>query len=47
MLNGVVEIIGGRERRRRWGLEEKLRRIPELIGRAIMASDARGSRPAP
>jgi transposase len=29
MLNGVVEIIGGRERRRRWGLEEKLRIVAE------------------
>jgi hypothetical protein len=25
----VVEIIGGRERRRRWGLEEKLRIVAE------------------
>jgi transposase len=24
MSNGTVEILGGRERRRRWGLEEKL-----------------------
>jgi transposase len=29
MMNGVVEIIGGRERRRRWGLEEKLRIVAE------------------
>ena len=29
MLNGTVEIIGGRERRRRWGLEEKLRIVSE------------------
>ena len=29
MLNGTVEIIGGRERRRRWGLEEKLRIVVE------------------
>ena len=29
MLNGTVEIIGGRERRRRWGLEEKLRIVAE------------------
>lgn len=25
MLNGTVEIVGGKERRRRWELEEKLR----------------------
>ena len=29
MLNGTVEIIGGRERRRRWGVEEKLRIVAE------------------
>src|SRR5271157_4354164 len=29
MLNGTVEIIDGRERRRRWGLEEKLRIVAE------------------
>jgi len=29
MLNGTVEIIGGRERHRRWGLEEKLRIVAE------------------
>jgi transposase len=29
MLNGEVEIIGGKERRRRWGLEEKLRIVVE------------------
>jgi transposase len=29
MLNGTVEIIRGRERRRRWGLEEKLRIVAE------------------
>jgi len=29
MLNGTVEIIGGRERRRRWGLAEKLRIVEE------------------
>src|SRR5271157_1281819 len=28
-LNGTVEIIGGRERRRRWGLAEKLRIVAE------------------
>jgi len=27
--NGAIEIIGGRERRRRWGLEEKLRIVAE------------------
>ena len=29
MLNGAIEIIGRRERRRRWGLEEKLRIVAE------------------
>jgi transposase len=29
MSSGTVEIIGGRERRRRWGLEEKLRIVAE------------------
>lgn len=29
MSNGAVEIIDGRERRRRWGLEEKLRIVAE------------------
>lgn len=29
MLNGTVEIIGGRERRRRWGVEVKLRIVAE------------------
>ena len=29
MSHGVVEIIGGRERRRRWGREEKLRIVAE------------------
>jgi len=29
MSNDRVEIIGGRERRRRWGLEEKLRIVAE------------------
>jgi transposase len=29
MLNGTVEIIDGRERRRRWGLEEKLRIVAQ------------------
>ena len=29
MLNGMVEIISGRERRRRWGVEAKLRIVAE------------------
>jgi transposase len=29
MLNGIVEIIDSRERRRRWGREEKLRIVAE------------------
>jgi transposase len=29
MLNGMVEIIDGRARRRRWGVEEKLRIVAE------------------
>jgi transposase len=29
MLNSTIEIINGRERRRRWGLEEKLRIVAE------------------
>jgi transposase-like protein len=29
MSNGEVEIISGKERRRRWGLEEKLRIVAE------------------
>ena len=29
MSNGTVEIISGKERRRRWGLEEKLRIVAE------------------
>ena len=29
MSNGEVEIIGGKERRRRWGVEEKLRIVAE------------------
>jgi transposase len=29
MSNGTVEILGGRERRRRWGLEEKLRIVAQ------------------
>jgi transposase len=28
-MDGVVEIITGRERRRRWGIEEKLRILAE------------------
>ena len=42
MSNGTVEIISGRERRRRWGLEEKLRIVaesqePGAIVRAVAA----------
>ena len=29
MSKGTVEILGGRERRRRWGLDEKLRIVAE------------------
>jgi transposase len=29
LSDGAVEILGGRERRRRWGLEEKLRIVAE------------------
>ncbi|MGH6853688.1 MAG: transposase, partial [Methylocella sp.] len=29
MANGMIEIIGARERRRRWGAEEKLRIVAE------------------
>jgi transposase len=29
MSNGTVEILGGKERRRRWNLEEKLRIVAE------------------
>jgi transposase len=29
MLNGTIEIIDGKERRRRWGLTEKLRIVAE------------------
>jgi len=29
MLDGTVEILSGKERRRRWGLEEKLRIVTE------------------
>ena len=29
MSNGTIEIIGARERRRRWGVEEKLRIVAE------------------
>lgn len=32
MASGTVEIIAGRERRRRWGLEEKLRIVAETHG---------------
>ncbi len=43
MLNGVVEILGGRERRRRWGVEEKLRIVAETheAGACVRAVAAR------
>ena len=43
MSNGTVEIIGGRERRRRWGLEEKLRIVAETRepGASVRAVAAR------
>jgi transposase-like protein len=42
-LNSVVEILGGRERRRRWGLEEKLRIVAETqeAGACVRAVAAR------
>ncbi len=42
-LNGVVEILSGRERRRRWGLEEKLRIVAEAeeAGACVRAVAAR------
>ena len=30
-MDGVVEIITGRERRRRWSTEEKLRLVAEMV----------------
>ena len=43
MSQGVVEIIGGRERRRRWGREEKLRIVAETheAGACVRAVAAR------
>ena len=43
MSRGVVEIIGGRERRRRWGREEKLRIVAETqeAGACVRAVAAR------
>jgi len=42
MSEGVVEIIGGRERRRRWGREEKLRIVAETQeGACVRAVAAR------
>ena len=43
MSNGRVEIIGGRERRRRWGVEEKLRIVAETqeAGACVRAVAAR------
>lgn len=42
-LNGVVELLGGRERRRRWGVEEKLRIVAETqeAGACVRAVAAR------
>jgi transposase-like protein len=39
MLNGGVEIITGRERRRRWGSEEKLRIVAETHERGARVSE--------
>jgi transposase len=43
MLNGIVEILGGRERRRRWGVAEKLRIVAETqeAGACVRAVAAR------
>jgi transposase len=43
MSRGVVEILGGRERRRRWGVEEKLRIVAETreAGACVRAVAAR------
>jgi len=43
MSNGEVEIISGKERRRRWGLEEKLRIVAESqeAGASVRAVAAR------
>ena len=39
MSNGTVEIITGRERRRRWGSEEKLRIVGETHERGARVSE--------
>ena len=39
MSNGEVEIITGRERRRRWGSEEKLRIVAETHERGARVSE--------
>lgn len=39
MSNGAVEIITGRERRRRWGSEEKLRIVAETHERGARVSE--------
>ena len=43
MSNGTVEILGGRARRRRWNLEEKLRIVAESreVGASVRAVAAR------
>jgi transposase len=43
MSNGTIEIIGARERRRRWGVEEKLRIVAETheLGATVRAVAAR------
>ncbi|MEJ0020756.1 MAG: transposase [Acetobacteraceae bacterium] len=42
-MTGAVEILGGRERRRRWGVEEKLRIVAETqeAGACVRAVAAR------
>jgi hypothetical protein len=42
-MDGVVEIITGRERRRRWSVEEKLRIVAETqaVGAQVSAVAAR------
>jgi transposase len=43
MSNGKIEILGARERRRRWGVEEKLRIVAETheLGATVRAVAAR------
>ena len=43
MSNGTVEVLGGRDRRRRWSLEEKLRIVAESheAGAVVRAVAAR------